>query len=332
MSFAFQWHLTSKCGYNCKHCYGKVSEKNELTLEQILSIIEELSNFVNKYHFNSVICFTGGDPLIRKDFFQIVRKSYDEGFKIRILGTPDINERIIQKLSSFIDSYQLSLEGLEKTNDAIRGKGHFKKTLNAIKILKNYKVPVHILSTVGKYNASEIPFLAEEMSKIGVDVFDFARVIGIGNAKIHNFEPLPAQEYRSFLEVMLNTYFKLDEKYETKFGFKENLWKLLFFEYGLKPQKSDSFIDGCIMGWKCAVIIEDGSVMPCRRIPLIAGNLRNQDFEEIFFNSPLFQNVREVEKIEKCNSCELFKVCRGCRAAAYVKYGDIFSKDPQCWK
>jgi radical SAM protein with 4Fe4S-binding SPASM domain len=96
-------------------------------------------------------------------------------------------------------------------------------------------------------------------------------------------------------------------------------------------------LSGCSAGFSGVTVTSDGSVMACRRIGLVAGNLKKKPLREIWASSKLLWQLRSRENYRgKCGSCSFWPSCRGCRAVAYnysVTQGkpDLFADDPQCW-
>jgi radical SAM/SPASM domain protein of ACGX system len=340
-TFTLQWHLTTACPNHCKHCY---MERNSriLPLEACKKIVDDFKSLLERWSCNGRIHFTGGDPLLYPYFFELliyVRSQIPE-IIIGILGNPELlTEEIVEKLKTQeIYSYQMSLDGLEKTHDYFRYSGSFKKTIEKIRLLRKYEMRTVIMNTVSKVNMDEIPalidFVAEE---IGVELFGFHRFVPVGNGKEIKeaalFSPL---EYKDFLS-------KLNEKYQehkgayTFFGGGEPLWILLEWENGTfqKPPKigeNKLLWSGCSIGCSELCILEDGTVLACRRLSIPIGKVPTQKIRDIFILSERLNKMREVEKLEKCKDCELLSHCRGCRAMSYAIKGDYFASDPHCWK
>lgn len=141
------WEITTNCNLHCLHCINNHFYANIKT-SNCFKIIDYLSNRGCKS-----INFTGGEPLTRKDIFKIIKYARDKGIKCRILTNGLlITKENISKIKKWISYVGISLEGLEKENDSIRGKGSFKKTLKSIELLKNKKIRFGIYTVLTKYN------------------------------------------------------------------------------------------------------------------------------------------------------------------------------------
>lgn len=193
-----------------------------------------------------------------------------------------------------------------------------------------------IMFTVSNYNKDDLIPVINLVAKEKVTVFDFARLVPIGNATQLRELLLTPKEYRTLLIQVLKEYLKLKEKgCSTFFWRKDNLWKLLYQELGLLPSNGKQkkiIVTGCNVGISSLTILADGTIYPCRRLPIKIGKVTEQSMREIFINSRELNELREVEKMEKCGKCDLLPYCRGCPAVAYAVNGSYFSLDPQCWK
>src|SRR3989344_3080008 len=158
--FNLQWHITNKCNNSCKHCYinKKSSNLDELSLSESFKVIDDLVQFSELINLIPSISFTGGDPLLKKKNLEMLKKNN-------------------------VSKYQLSFDGLKDTHDFIRGKGSFDENLEGIIKLRSHDIPVMIMSTVSKINYLDIPELIEFLVPRDILVFDFARLVPIGQGK-----------------------------------------------------------------------------------------------------------------------------------------------------
>jgi radical SAM protein with 4Fe4S-binding SPASM domain len=285
------------------------------------------------------INFTGGDPLARPDIFELINYAAQKGIMVGILGNPeplDYNTALkLKKLG--VARYQISIDGLEETHDSLRSPGSFKRSLEGLRMLNRVGIPSVVMFTLSKLNAKDLIPVIRLMAKENVYLFDFARLVPIGRGKSLKDEMLEPLEYRNLLLQVLEECRKLQEVgCRTRFGRKENLWKLLYMELGLwrpSPHRDKKIIyDGCGVGINLLTILSDGTVYSCRRVPIPIGKVPDQSLLDIFLKSEKLNELRQEEKIEKCNQCELWQFCRGCRGVAYGAYGSYFASDPQCWK
>ena len=344
-NFTLQWHITARCDQKCKHCYMRESPtylselNNELSLEDCKLIIDDFSNTIKKWGVPGIINFTGGDPLLRNDFFDILKYAGKKDIDFGILGNPNhITPESAKKLKRLgVVMYQFSIDGLEKTNDYLRGRnGLFKQTIKAIKLLNTVGIATAVMFTVSKKNFDELIPVIRLMDKLKVTVFDFSRLVPSGCGRNMVCDLLEKNEYRQLLEKVLGEYARLNKKgSKVHFGRKESLWSLLYSDLGLLKRfeiNAGQIQGGCGVGCSILAILADGTVYPCRRLPIKIGKVPKESLRNIFINSKGLNKLRNINKLEKCGKCELNGLCRGCIAVPYALFNNPFKADPQCWK
>lgn len=342
-TFLIQWHITAKCQQHCKHCYMyneptyKSEIDNELSFNDCVKILDDFSDFCKEMDVNGQIAFTGGDPLLRDDLVKLIHEAKKRNIKCNILGNPfKLNEDILKQFKQLgITSYQISLDGLKHTHDKFRKKGSFSSSIDSIKALQKYKIPVNIMMTLSKENKEDLLPLMEFVSNLSVDKFAFGRIACNGNAKSFSDSNISPLEYRQILiEAQQKKKELQNAGSKTQFVEKCHLWKLLRYEQGEFEiiENTNLIFGGCSLGINSLVILADGTVMACRRFPSYIGKVPEQKIIDIFLNSKKMQEYRDVQKLQKCSKCELLSICRGCPAVSYGINSDWKSADPQCWK
>jgi len=100
---------------------------------------------------------------------------------------------------------------------------------------------------------------------------------------------------------------------------------------GTHPSDMNAMTKGCLAGTAVCFISNQGEVYPCGYLPALAGDLKKQPFADIWENSFVFQQLRDVNNLTgKCGCCEFRNVCMGCRARAFAATGDYLSEEPFC--
>ena len=344
-SLSIQWHITARCGNRCRHCYVhdaatyKSELENELSYPDLLRVLDELERFERKWRTNIVyFAISGGDPLLREEWRELLTEMKRRGKEIRIMGNPEtLTEENVSLMSRMgLQGFQMSLDGLQETHDAIRAPGSFRRTVEALKLLKKHRVQSNVMFTLFPDNARElVPLLRYVVTRTCADSFSFDLGSFVGNAagRKQRFRP---QELRELFTSYLKTKEELRAAgYPIAMREKPSLLKVSQFEnrmlYPLGLEKV-SIISGCLVGWNSVAILSDGTVLPCRRLPLPVGKLPEQTFEEIFLGSELLKKFRRPEFYQKCGSCDFYQVCRGCPANVYSLTGDPFAKNPLCFR
>jgi len=341
--FTFQWHVTARCDADCMHCYMKDAPdhkgqlEGELGLPECIKVLDDIEHFAEWHDVKVRLNITGGDPLLKEDIVHIIKEARERGFLVGMLGNPGhLDEAMASALKDAgIFRYQLSIDGMRATHDALRGRpGHFDDTLRAIRVLRGAGIPSVVMFTVSKRNAGELLDVIRLCADENVSIFDFSRLVPVGRGG--GMEMVTAGEYRDLLMAVDAEYARLREKgCRTFFGRKEGLWALVEYERsgGPPPMREDvAVMTGCSVGSRSLTILADGTVYPCRRLPIPIGRVPDESVTDIFHGSQVLDGLRQVRGMEKCGPCALLKVCRGCMAvAAAASSGDPKAPDPQCW-
>lgn len=337
-NFSVQWHLTDKCNLKCKHCYG-VSNNDELSITSIENIISNISETLNiwgsVFPIKKSINFTGGEPLLYNNLFKLIEYCNNEGFQAAILtnGTL-VNSDIAALIGKFNISYvQISIDDINERHDFIRGvKNSFNKSVGGAKLLINKGVQVNLSCTISRLNIEVIEELLDFAVSIGVSTIRFTRLIPIGNGKLLFDYLLSSNELKCAYRKLINMKIAYSDKINVLLD--DPLFAL--FESDLNHNFSsndNSFcIGGCSIGYSGICIMPDGTVYPCRKLPISIGNIAKINFRDIWNNSIVLNDIRDKVNLRgKCGNCSLSLNCKGCRALAYSLSGDYLGCDVQCW-
>jgi len=339
-SFHLQWHITERCNLECKHCYfDKKFLGNELSLNQLFVVFDNYIKLLKKWNLPremSRISVTGGEPIVRNDFFKFLEKCYQnrEKTKYGILTNGILldNKKIFKFKKLKIGYIQVSLEGMEKNNDRVRGKGTFKKIVKAIKLLVKNGINTSISVTVTKQNLKDTPLLIKLARELKVNNLGLRRLIPIGRGEGMKKLMLSSQETKDLYLYILKTNQGLTDK-------KSKLRLSIGCEDGILAQEGYG-VNTCVAGYSSLTILPNGDVYPCRRLPIYVGNVLKQSLEEIFYKSKELIKLRNPGNINiRCRECPYFDECKG--GAKCVSYGywkdtyindPQFLPDPQCWR
>ena len=342
--FGFQWHITDRCNLRCTHCYQEdYSDSNELGLDGLKQVADEIIKTLSKWEKRGDIAITGGEPLLKEEMFPLIQylESADEISSLDILSNGTlINDKILAQIQELtkLRCVQLSIEGASPaTNDAIRGKGTFQKVIKAIRLLRSGGVNVNIMFTLQRRNIEDIPSLIDLAIAEGIDNLTLERFVPVGSGSKIRDEMLSPREIRNVFEYVSSRAANLENCVgQTHISRSRPLWVLC--DNGTKATKIDSScatgVGGiCSVGLDGLCILPDATVLPCRRLPIPIGNLKNDSLLKIWHTSDLLWEIADKRNLKgKCNSCEFITQCSGCRAMAYACTGDYLAEDPQCWK
>lgn len=338
-SLALQWHITERCNWRCKHCYQESYTTPEMALEKLEDTLNQYVAFIKKNEIprnHARVQITGGEPFIRQDFLPFLGKIYklSSHFNWIIMSNGSLlTKQSLKILKLFgIRSFQVSIEGLEKTNDAIRGKGSFKKTMEAIKLLNWAKISVRVSLTLTKQNRPEIRELADFLAEAGVKGLGVRRIVPLGSGTQYQTQILEPQELRMLYEEIEEINKKLiknGSQLRVVGGCENGIFNDEISGEGLMSFEKCGVAEGRII-----VVMPNGDVLPCRRLPIKIGNLYEKSLEEIYY-SPIYENWRQqkdVAQILECQNCSnLINCAGGAKCATYALTGKTVP-DVQCWK
>jgi radical SAM protein with 4Fe4S-binding SPASM domain len=327
-----QWHITDRCNWNCKHCYQKGEYLNkEMSFDELLKVLDDYLRLLRLWEVPGRINVTGGEPFVRKDFFNLLEKFSEHGDLIKYAVmtngsfiTKDIAERL-KELN--VELVQLSLEGGEKTNDNIRGKGTYNKIITAAKILVEEGITTSFSFTSNKTNYKEFDKVSRIAKEIGVNFVWSDRMVPYGEGKALKKDMMTPSELKEFYKSMFKSCI---ESYYNKSKTKIHAFRALNF-LAYEKQAKKTYI--CPVGESIIIVMPNGDVMPCRRLPVVIGNLKNQSLTEIWYSNEFLWRLRDKNEIsQKCRNCKYFEKCMGgARCISYCYSGNAFSPDPQCW-
>jgi selenobiotic family peptide radical SAM maturase len=318
--FTLQWHVTQQCDLRCRHCYDR-SERTPLDAEKALGILDDFSDFCRMKRVRGRISFSGGNPLLYPHFDLLYLRAAQRGFTPAILGNP-VSAGRIKELSDISKPafFQVSLEGLEKRNDSVRGAGHFRRTIRFLQVLSDLGIYSIVMLTLTRDNMDEVLPLCE-LLRDRTDLFTFNRLAMFGEGA--NLGPPSVAEYEHFLDSYINA-----SKSNPIMGLKDNLFNIVLHKRGERPFGGCAGY-GCGAAFNFLAVLPDGEVHACRKFPSLIGNVFRQSLAEIY-DSPAAQRYREG--CRACLSCEIRHVCGGCLAVAAGCGLDIFEeRDPYCF-
>ena len=329
-----QWHITERCNLRCSHCYQDVYGGDELSSGQQLEVLEQFKSLLSLWrneHQKPVkghITITGGEPFVRKDFIPLLETFVENRklFSFAILCNGSYIDRpMAEYLSTLKPRFiQVSIEGTRETHDAIRGEGDFDKTVGAIRHLVRAGIDTLISFTAHRGNYKEFPEVAALGRKLKVTKVWSDRLIPNGSGENLHEQMLSPEETREFFLIMDQSR-------------RKSRW-LGWNRTEIAMDRALQFFSGhgkpyhCTAGDSLITVQPNGDVYPCRRLPIHAGNLMETPLLDLYYQSPLFQSLRDKNRVsEGCKGCFYDKLCGGgLKCLSYAVTGDPFQKDPGC--
>ncbi len=324
--------VTSKCNLKCIHCYSS-EQYEELKTNDVYHVLDML-------HEAGVgmIDFGGGEPLLRSDIFDIISYSKHLGFytSISTNGTL-LNDSLVKHLKTLdVDHVCISLDGANsETHDYIRNKeGTYEKTIAGIKNCVKANINTQISTVFMNSNIDEFYELFNLLDALEVDgwyIYDF---IPAGRGTELQEEMLNPKQREDLFAHLQELAFpsKMSLKpypYLVTINSTCNKNNIFYRSYGQLTE----FIRGCPTArWTCH-ISSNGDIHPCFLLPHKLGNLKQEAFEDIWFNKDnlVLKELRDRTLLKgNCGVCKYRDVCGGCRAQAFWITGDYLESDG-CW-
>ena len=192
------WQITKKCNYHCPFCLSGEQELYELPLDTIKSIIDILAdaNVVR-------IDFTGGEPMLRKDFLEILKYASNKGIETLVTSNgSSYSDEIAQTLLDTNTLLLISLDGDEETHDKSRGKGAYKRAVESIKKYREKNVPVRINYLIRKDNLDKIEYIYNLTKELNVDRLFYIFIAPQGKAYENTELLLTDEERKKYLDYI----------------------------------------------------------------------------------------------------------------------------------
>lgn len=318
------WNLTKMCNLSCPHCYMEAGKKaeNELTTDECLELIDEMEGLGTE-----MIILTGGEPLLRKDIYEIARYASEKGMWV-VMGTNGVlvTEEVAEKMVECgVRGVGISIDSLDpETHDSFRGgPDAWKHSVRALEVCRDHGLEVLVQTTVMAMNRDEIPEMIEFAREKEAWAFNLYFLVQTGRGQqMNDLSPEATEEVLTDLAEWQDEYRPMLVRAKCAPQFKQ-----IAYEKGLAGLESG----GCMAGTQYCRIMPEGDVTPCPYMTKVAGNVRDRSFTEIWNDSSLLRRLRDVDRLQgKCGRCEFKELCGGCRCRAYADAGNVLAEDPAC--
>lgn len=332
------WEVTRSCNLACKHCRAEAHMDpypGEFSTDEAKALIDTFPETGDP-----IIIFTGGEPLMRPDIFELVAYARDKGLRCVMapngtLITPEVARKMAE---AGISRCSISIDGPEAvSHDAFRGvPGAFDAAMRGIQYLKDAGIEFQLNSTVTKSNLGSFKDIFRLADGLGAAAWHIFLLVPMGRAAELAGEVITAAEYEEVLNWFYD--FRKTTKMHLKATCAPHYYRIMRQRaagegIAVTPETfgMDAVTRGCLGGTGFCFISHTGQVQPCGYLELDCGNVRETPFPEIWRSSRHFQEFRTPSDYEgKCGHCEYHKVCGGCRARAYSLTGNHLAEEPLC--
>lgn len=337
------WNFTNRCNLSCLHCYSKstLDEVDTLTTEQIKKTILEMKENGVKF-----IIFSGGEPLTRKDLFEIA-DFCKENKIVTYLSSNGLyfTTKNVQRIVDTFNYVGISIDGDEETHDHFRGlKGAFKETLKAVLLANATGAKVGIRFTITKETVNSLEYIFNLVEEYNIPKIYISHLVYSGRGLENLKMDLDKEQRRKSVNFILDKafeYYKTGRDIEIVTGNMEQDAILFLNRFAQEyPELKDTMRErlltwgGNSAGRKLLNINSEGDVRPDPFFPLTVGNILNENFGDIWQEGELLNQLRVHPRAISgiCADCEQIDICNGgSRARAYAITGDLWSEDPSCY-
>ena len=326
------WNSTRTCNLKCRHCYMSSDAKkyqNELTTAEAKQFIDDLADFNVP-----VLLFSGGEPLIRPDFFELADYAAKKGVRPTLstngtLITPEVARKIKDIGVGYVG---ISLDGLREVNDKFRGKaGAFEAAMNGIKNCVAVDQRVGLRFTINHHNIQELENIFDFIEEENINRVCFYHLVYSGRGNQMMDEDVTAEERGLKKEILTvdnhcdGVYMYLKALQEGKDELAQQIKKYIAMNGGNRSGMAFAEVDPL------------GYVHPDQFTQHHTfGNVRERKFGDIWQDTtnPIMAGLKDRKPLLKgrCSKCKFLDNCNGnFRTRAEARTGDFWESDPSCY-
>jgi 12,18-didecarboxysiroheme deacetylase len=342
------WNVGRRCNLRCVHCYShskNIEYADELTTSEAKTMIDDLAEFKAP-----VLLFSGGEPLMRKDLFELAHHAKAGGMRVVIStnGTL-ITEETARRLQEVGLSYVgVSLDGMRQTNDSFRGmKGAFDLALTGIRNCKKAGIKVGLRFTINKRNVHDIPGIFQLLVDEDIPRVCFYHLVYAGRGSTLRDEDLDHEQARATVDRIIDLTADLHgrgmpKEVLTVDNHADGVYLYLRMLREKSPRANDvlkllRMNGGNSSGVGIGCISWDGSVHADQFWRHYSfGSVRERKFSEIWTDTSnelmAALKSRRSKLGGKCGRCVWQDICNGnFRVRAEAVHNDVWAEDPACY-
>ena len=332
------WEVTRSCNLACKHCRAEAHSEpypGECDTASAKAFIDTLPAVGSP-----IIIFTGGEPLLRPDIFELAAYARDKGLRSVMapngtLITPE-NAKLMKEAG--IQRCSISIDGADAAHhDLFRGvPGAFDGAMQGIAYLREAGIPFQINTTVTKGNLSHFKEIFSLADRLGAAAWHIFLLVPMGRASDLHDQVITAGEYEETLNWLYD--FRKTTSMHLKATCAPHYYRIMRQRarvegVAVTPDTfgMDAMTRGCLGGIGFCFVSHVGQVQPCGYLELDCGNVFKTPLPEIWRTAEPFLRFRDKNAYGgKCGPCEYHRVCGGCRARAHSLTGDYMAEEPLC--
>ena len=330
------YEVTRACNLLCRHCRAEAqphSHPQELNSATSLALIDDLATFPKP----PLLVLTGGDPMKRRDIFDIVHHAVASGLKTAMTpsATKLVTTDAVHRLKTAgLHRLAVSLDGADAvTHDGFRRvPGSFQRTLEIIADASACGLPLQINTTIARHNVHQIDAIAEVLAAFPIVLWSVFFLVPTGRALAD--QRITADEFELAFERLYQQ--GLHRKYTIKTTEAPHYRRFLIEKMKRRAGVSTARptipdIVGTNDGRGVMFISHIGEIFPSGFLPVECGKFPHDSVVDVYQHAPLFVDLRDTGKLKgKCGFCQYREICGGSRARSYGLTGDPLAAEPDC--
>jgi radical SAM protein len=352
------WETTKACRLACKHCRAEAVPQalaGQLSTAQGMALIAELATFTPR---RPVVVFTGGDPFMRADLFDLAEHARSRGLSLGFAPsvTPLLTREMARRMREVgAKTVSISVDGATAaTHEGVRGiDDHFARTDEAVRMLLEEGHTVQINTTVMQRNVRELADVACLVAGWGAHIWEVFFLVRVGRgSELDELSPAENEDVAHFL-FDASRYAFVVRTVEAPFfrrvvaqrrDLPAEADPVRAFELGSlyqqlsgrlrdrlgEPGRSCAQSMGTRDGKGILFVAHDGDVYPAGFLPVRLGNVTERSIVDIYRDHPLLKSIRATAFGGRCGVCDYADLCGGSRARAFATSGDALGEDPAC--
>lgn len=337
--FTIAWEVTRACAFSCVHCRADAQHRRnprELSTEEGFALIDRLSEFGSP-----ILVFTGGDPMMRRDLFDLIEHADRAGLRCSLTPTATAlptEARLRRAQAAGVRRIALSLDAPTPAvhDDFRKVRGSWERTMAILHRAHGIGLSTQINTTVTTHNVDLLPEMVTFVREVGAVQWSVFFLVPMGRGQeLSMISPDEHERVFAWLhDLALTGDFDIKATAAPMYrrvAMQRRTGELVAgagfsFHDGL-----DRPVQGVNDGRGFLFVSHLGEIMPSGFLPITAGNVRTDDVVDVYRNHPLFRSLRDPEQLTgKCGACEFRVVCGGQRGRAYAVTGDPLASDPAC--
>jgi radical SAM protein len=337
--FTIAWEVTRACAFSCVHCRADAQHRRdprELSTEEGFALIDRLAEFGSP-----ILVFTGGDPMMRPDLFDLIEHADRAGLRCSLTPTATAlptEARLRRAQEAGVRRIALSLDApsAQVHDDFRKVRGSWDRTMAILHRARAIGLSTQINTTVTTHNVELLPEMVQFVKEVGAVQWSVFFLVPMGRGQ--ELSMISPEEHERVFEWLHDLALAGD------FDIKATAAPM-YRRVAMQRRVGDrvagagfAFHDGLNRpvqgvndGRGFLFVSHLGEITPSGFLPISTGNVRTDDIVDVYRNHPLFRALRDPDRLTgKCGACEFRAVCGGQRGRAYAVTGDPLASDPAC--